>query len=69
MFKNNEEYVSNKKNCFCVLNGLHENICTMDVIMQLKASVNARNCIFSVICFICNCMIKNNINVAEKISN
>lgn len=47
---------------------MHENICTMDVI-SLKASFNARNCIFSVFCFLCNCMIKNNINVAEKIFN
>lgn len=47
---------------------MHENICTMDVI-SLKASFNARNCIFSVFCFLRNCMIKNNMNVAEKIFN
>lgn len=47
---------------------MHENICTMDVI-SLKASFYARNCIFSVFCFTCNCMIKNNINVDEKIFN
>lgn len=47
---------------------MYENICIMDVI-SLKVSFNVRNCIFFVFCFLCNCMIKNNMNVVEKIFN
>lgn len=47
---------------------MYENICIMDVI-SLKVLFNVRNCIFFVFCFLCNCMIKNNVNVVEKIFN